>query len=134
MQKKLKQYSLFQIIPIYIKDALSEEVNILNVIDEVESRVPQHIAQTVDAIYVGHFKEFSTKKINAMYRDGAIYISNSQDNDSDMIDDIIHEFAHAAEDIYAAEIYSDGVIQREFAGKRKRLESILQEYGYLDGV
>jgi hypothetical protein len=68
-----------------------------------------------------------------MYRDGAVYVSNDQDNLEDMADDIIHEFAHAVESNFAMEIYSDNKIQNEFLGKRRRLRDMLSEYGYLDG-
>ena len=84
----------------------------------------------MEAFYVGRFKEFEEKQVNAMYRDGAIYISNEQDNNEDMIDDLIHELAHAAEHLYAQEIYSDKKIQNEFLGKRKRLSDMIREYGY----
>tara|TARA_Y100000592_G_scaffold38296_2_gene60569 strand:- start:10647 stop:11327 length:681 start_codon:yes stop_codon:yes gene_type:complete len=133
-KRSLDQYSLFQVTPIYIKDALSDGVDILKVIDKVESTVPQHTMQGVEAVYVGHFKEFDDRGINAMFRDGAIYVSNIQDDEADMIDDIIHEIAHAVEETYAADIYGSGEIQREFVGKRKRLESLMSEYGYLDNA
>tara|TARA_R110001583_G_scaffold32239_4_gene110324 strand:- start:297 stop:977 length:681 start_codon:yes stop_codon:yes gene_type:complete len=133
-KRNLDQYSLFQVIPIYMKDPLSDGVDILKVIDDVEARVPQRTTQGVEALYVGHFKEFDDRGINAMFKDGAIYVSNSQDNEADMVDDIIHEVAHAAEETHAADIYSSGEIQREFIGKRKRLESLLVEYGYLNNI
>lgn len=66
-----------------------------------------------------------------MYRDGAVYVSSDQDNNADMVDDIIHELAHAAEEIHARHIYSDNLIQQEFLGKRKRLRDLIFQYGYL---
>jgi hypothetical protein len=47
-----------------------------------------------------------------------------------MIDDIVHEIAHAVEESKIEEVYFDGVIEREFLGKRERLCSLLISEGY----
>ena len=47
-----------------------------------------------------------------------------------MIDDIIHEMAHAAEELYLDLIYGDGLIEQEFKGKRIRLYYLLNEEGF----
>ena len=47
-----------------------------------------------------------------------------------MVDDIVHEIAHAAEEKYWAEIYGDGSVEEEFISKRKRLFDILRSYEY----
>ncbi len=130
-RRSQKHLKIFGSIDLFIKDPLPENINILKVIEEVEQKIPSHIASQVDAFYVGSFKEFEEKQVNAMYRDGAIFVSNEQDDDADMIDDLIHELAHAAEDIYAREIYSDNKIQEEFLGKRRRLRDLIHQYGYL---
>ena len=127
-----KHFKIFGLIDFFIKDPLPDNIDILNVIKNVEEKIPFQITSEVDAFYVGRFKEFEERQVNAMYRDGAIFVSNDQDDDADMIDDLIHELAHAAEDIYAREIYSDNKIQQEFIGKRKRLRDLIYEYGYLD--
>ena len=49
-----------------------------------------------------------------------------KDDDKDMIDDIIHEIAHLAEENLGHYIYSDRKIIDEFLGKRERLYSILK--------
>ena len=69
----------------------------------------------------------SPRGINAYYEDGAIYITNDQSNDMDMIDDIIHEIAHACEEMYMDQVYGDGMIVREFTAKRNNLAVILQD-------
>tara|TARA_R110002020_G_scaffold90434_3_gene220188 strand:- start:7703 stop:8398 length:696 start_codon:yes stop_codon:yes gene_type:complete len=126
-----KHFKIFGVIDFYIKDPLPENIDIVKVIAQVEEKIPFHITNEVDAFYVGNFKEFEEKQVNAMYRDGAIYVSSDQDNDADMIDDLIHELAHAAEEIHARHIYSDNLIQQEFLGKRKRLRDLIFQYGYL---
>ena len=118
-------------VNLYILEPLPGHISVLSVIEGVAEKVPAHLVSNIDAIYVGVFAEFEEKQINAMYRDGAIYVSSQQDNAPDMIDDIIHEIAHASEHENSREIYSDNKIQTEFIGKRERLERLLSEYGYL---
>jgi len=132
-QRSQKCLKIFNTIDLFIKDPLPSGVNILEVIREVEKRVPFHLTSEIDVFYVGNFKEFQEKQVNAMYRDGAVYVTNDQDDVMDMVDDIVHEIAHATEHIYVQVIYSDGRLQEEFFGKRKRLEGMIREYGYLDG-
>ena len=67
------------------------------------------------------------KDINAYFEDGAIYVTNKQDDDMDMIEDIIHEIAHAVEYNYQEFIYGSGSLQREFVAKRKRLSGLLSQ-------
>ncbi len=85
-----------------------------------------NIINSVDVIYVGQFKEFVQFDYNAMYKDGAMYITNEQDDLNDMLDDIVHEYAHAIEDKNYNLIYSDKAIQKEFLVKRSILENRLK--------
>ena len=80
-------------------------------------------------IYVGQFEDFKRRDINAYFEDGALYISNEQDDEMDIIDDIVHEVAHAVEKEYGWQIYT-GEIEREFIAKRRRLYDMLKSYGY----
>ena len=85
---------------VFIQDPLPENVNINGVFEEVESILPKYFLRLVDVVYIGDFSFFKERDINAMYLDGALYISNEQDDNDDMKDDIIHEFAHALEEKY----------------------------------
>jgi len=121
---------LFNKIAVFIKDPLPEDVDIDYVISSVEKKVPEHLVYGIDLVYVGQFEEFEERQTNAAYKDGALYITNEQSDEDDMIDDIVHEMAHACEESYYSLIYSDGSIQNEFAGKRKRLFEILKAEEY----
>ena len=115
----------------FVKDPLPEDVNLEYVLDSVTEAVPPHLLGIVDSVLVGDFDEFKDRQINAMYKDGAIYITNAQTDNEDMIDDIIHELAHAVEKEYGYEIYaSDRKITNEFKIKRKQLKRILGDNGY----
>ena len=117
---------------IYLKDQLPYGFDLEYVIDTVESLVPESLVNNIDVIYVGKFPEFENGDLpfNAKYKDGALYITNNQDNENDMIDDIVHEFAHAIEEQYEEQIYYDMSLENEFKGKRERLYHLLDQEGY----
>ena len=128
--KRMKDtYSLHN-IEIFIKDQLPEHIDMNFILKYIKMRVPYTLLRGVDMIYVGKFKHLEVRDANAIYQDGAIYLTNEQDDDKDMIDDIIHEIAHSVEELYGHHIYDDGSIQREFLGKRKRLFQDLKNHDY----
>ena len=95
-------------VHVYFKDKIeNQDVNVEKVIATVESKVPHHLLSELEMIIVGWFKEFEERDINAFYKDAILHISNEQDDNEDMVDDIIHEIAHAVEEVYGFDIYSD---------------------------
>jgi len=128
-QSRQKEKLLFNSIPVLIKDPLPEEIDVDNVLSQVEERIPKEFLENVDGIYIGDFEVFRQKQTNAAYENGALYVSNEQDDLQDMVDDIVHESAHALEDQHWQEIYADGEIEQEFVGKRQRLFHIFKEEG-----
>ena len=116
-------------IPIYIKNKFVNNIDMNFVTKYIISRIPSYMMKGVDVIYVGQFEDLILRNVNAIYQDGAIYITNEQRDEMDVIDDIIHEFAHACEKEYTHLVYS-GPIEREYMGKRRRLYSILKAEGY----
>jgi hypothetical protein len=123
--RKFKDMYNMSGVDVYIKDRLPEDVNPEFVFNYINARIPFHLTTGVDIIYIGQFPEMKERDINAYYEDGAIYVTNEQDDEMDMIDDVIHELAHAVEMSQDELIYGTGEIQREFAAKRKNLSDRL---------
>ena len=117
---------------VYLKDQLPYGFDLNYVVRTVEELIPRHLAHNVDAVYVGNFDNFNYngRNYNAAYEDGALYISNDQDDENDMIDDIVHEMAHAVEEQHGEQIYGDSSVQNEFLGKRERLYYLLEQEGF----
>ena len=117
-------------IHVYFKDPLlNDEINLESVISKVEETIPHHLLSEVEMIIVGWFEEFEERKLNAFYKDGALYVSNAQDDEMDMYDDIVHEVAHSIEAPLGYTIYEDEKIKNEFLRKRKYLHNILSSHG-----
>ena len=127
--KKLSNQKIGQ-INIFFKDPFINDLNYEIVFREVDQLLPDHMLDLVDVIYIGEFKDFKKKNANAMYSDGAIYVDCKQEDENDLIDDVVHEFAHAVEDKFGDFIYLDEDIKQNFLGKRKKLENILKYENY----
>ena len=117
-------------IPVWTEDPLPDSINLRQVLLDVAKRLPNIYLKYIQAVRIGIFEEMLEKELNALYKDGVLYVSNMQDNNTDMLDDIIHEIAHAVEDHNHDLVYGDEKVLLEFLGKRKRLYELLKSEGY----
>jgi len=127
---KLKtEFVIFGSVKVFLIDKIVNDVNYMSVLKKVESIIPEHFLYNVDAIYIIDHADFYERGINAMYKDGAIYITNSQRDESDLLDDLLHEIAHATESIFQKHIYSDFKIRNEFSSKCVKMMQIMKSRG-----
>ena len=118
-------------IQVFTKDQMiNDSISVESAIAKYESKLPDHIRNEVEMIIVGHFDEFEERDINAFYKDGALYVSNFQSNNDDLLDDLVHETAHSLEEAYGFEIYGDEKIKQEFLSKRINLYHLLRDIGF----
>ena len=125
--RRMKDHFNLNGVSVIVKDALPEDVNLEFVLNYIAARVPFYLTQNIEMIYVGKFPEMEEREINAFFENDAIYVTNDQEEEMDMIEDIIHEISHAVEQYNQEFIYGDGALQREFIAKRKRLSSLLSQ-------
>jgi len=128
-KEQQKEYTLFGKF-FYLKDSFLQPINVQSVINEIESVIPMHLFNEVDEILVGNFDFLLERGMEAIYKDGAIYITNQLYTEKDLFENIIHETSHSLEYSHGQFIYADRKMQTEFLGKRARLKSILQSEGY----
>ena len=119
LEQKFKHFSVM------ITHPLPENIDVRYVFEDLENLFPAHFLKLIDIVYIGKYSFFEKRKINAMFSDGAMYISNDQDNNLDLKDDIVHELAHAIEDKYDDYIYYDEKIKNEYFTKLKKLKNYL---------
>ena len=129
-KKQHKEGIFLNNIHIFIKDEIVGDVDLNNVLNKVKKSIPLHLFNGLDAIYVGQFKELQQREVNAAFMDGALYISNIQQDEESMLEDLIHEIAHSLEEQSNFNVYQDDSIYDEFLGKRLRLQKILESNGY----
>ena len=125
--KKMRDHFSLNGVSVIVKDALPEEVNLEFVLNYIAARVPFFLTQNIEIIYVGKFPEMEEREINAFYENDAIYVTNEQEEEMDMIEDIIHEISHAVEQNNQEFIYESGQLQREFLAKRRSLSNLLSQ-------
>ena len=124
------EYSLFGDIYVYIKDPLTTPINVGRVIKQVEETIPAFLAQGVESIFIGQFEELTSREVDAVFDNGTMYLTNDQQSEEDMFDDIVHEFAHSIEEWAGMEIYGDSTLKYEFLAKREILFKQLSQLGY----
>lgn len=125
--RRMKDMFNLNDITIIIKDKISDDVDFEFVLNYIAARVPFYLTSNIEMIYVGQFPEMKERDINAFYENDAIYVTNKQDGEMDMIEDVIHEISHAVEQYNQEFIYGSGALQREFVAKRKRLSALLSQ-------
>jgi len=128
-RKDLGEYTLFGKINVYTLAPVPEVVDVSYVLDVIEEKIPSVFFHDIDSIFIGEFKEFVERDVNAFYSDGAIFVTNWQDSNEDLLDDIVHEAAHAVWRMFPEYIYDDN-LEQEFFGKRKRLFHRLRGEGW----
>jgi len=111
-------------------DPMPDSINAQGCFAAVEDIFPRHYYQDLQHIQIGHRQEFDERNITALYDDGVLYLTNQQKSDKDLLDDIVHEFAHHLEEIYTDTIYGDQKVVKEFRHKRQQLNFELQSEGY----
>jgi hypothetical protein len=124
------QHFSFGGITVAIDDPLPENIDLRSVLKVVEKNIPKILYSDIEQIRVGEYDFFEERNINALYKDGILFISNDQSSFNDLLDDVIHEIAHHVEQKLPEAIYGDQLIKREFIKKRKELEFELRSEGY----
>ena len=86
--KSLPEYN-FGNVQVVVKDPIENDIDLASVFTKINYMVPDHFIRLIDIVYIGEFELFAEKKVNAYFLDDALYISNNQDDEEDLIDDVI---------------------------------------------
>lgn len=108
-------------IPVYFKDGLTKKINMDSVCKRAGNLLPAFLFKNISAISIGSYNTLDDRNVDSVYNKKIIYLTNVQDNEEDIIENIVHEVAHSLEEIYTDQIYGDGLLKREFLKKRKQL-------------
>ena len=95
---------------VYFKDEmLNDLIDVDAAVAKYESIIPKHFSYLeIEMIVLWVIlSNFMRRGINAFYDGGTIYISNLQDDEEDILDDLVHELSHGVEDQYGYQIYGD---------------------------
>lgn len=111
-----------------IKDPIPKEINIDRVMNLLRANLPISSYEGLNNVYIGKFDILDKRELSALHYKDNIYVNSKKvDNEKDLLDDIVHEFAHRFEENNSEVIYEDGKIVNEFIGKRNRLFDLLSQ-------
>ena len=117
-------------VQVNIKDPVTaSDFSIKRVLQQVEKSVPRHLTRGIKQINIGQFEFLSKRHLQGLYTDSSIYVTNVQDSEEDLLDDIVHEIAHSVEKEFFDLIYADQKVKREFLKKRKKTWQIFKQQG-----
>ena len=127
---KNKKQNRYTILGIHVEEHdIPENISVKKTIESALSRIPRHLTSYIKHIKVGPYSVLKNRNIQAMYKDNTIYATNVQKDSDDLLDDLIHEFAHSIEDYRNNDIYGDRTVEREFLLKREKMWSKLKSRG-----
>jgi len=115
-------------IKLYIKEEMPEHINVPECLDFIFSKMPKFFYSKVASIQIGQFVNLQQRKLDALYENGIIYLSNMQEDDQYFISSIVHEIAHSFEEEYYETVYDDKTIENEFLSKREQMLRILEAH------
>ncbi len=116
-----KVYFHIHSIPVYFKDGLTKKINMDSVCKRTANILPPFYFKNVSALSVGQYDTLDDRAVDSVFDKKIIYLTNVQDDEDDIIENIIHEVAHSLEEVYSETIYGDGLLKKEFLKKRKQL-------------
>ena len=119
-------------IRIYIKEPITDRIDLKGCFDYIFGRMPKKIYQNVERVMIGNFPFLNKRKVHAMYENGTIYLTNVHEDESTFISDMVHEVAHSFEEKEKEEIYKDEKIKNEFISKRQTLFRLLDSHGLIN--
>jgi hypothetical protein len=122
-----KQYTLFNRIIVTVENPLPEKVSLQAVLNRLKESIPKHLLSDLETIYVGDFKPLNDRKIDSMYVNGTVLVSNKHESEKALFNTLLHEFAHAIEEQMSQYLYDDGDLSREFLAKRNTLFNMLKD-------
>jgi hypothetical protein len=129
IKTKFRETFLFGDVFVYATKPLPSDIDLPMILQQIEDKVPEYIGKMIDSILIGDFPQLQRDPpILAFYENGSLFVSSDPPDNKSMFKAILHEMAHAVEEVHGLDIYSDGELENEFLRKRVHLKSKLQDY------
>jgi len=110
------------------QESPSNAFDMVKAIRKIEESLPEYLFTLIEQIDVRYHEDLQARDIEAAYDSGTIYIQNSIPSEDKFFEYVVHEIAHALEQVYGYEIYADSSIENEFKRKRSLLVEKMVAY------
>ena len=120
--REKREILFFNRIPVMIQD--KPNYNIEGVLGKLQKTLPQQLVTGLDYILISKSNYMQDREVEAIYKDGIIYMTPEMEDANEALLSMVHEIAHLIEEEHP-DIYLDETIETEFIGKRNKLEQIL---------
>lgn len=109
---------------------LGKDIDIEKVIGLLKNNLPISSYLGINNVYFGDFEILKKRSLTALHHKDNIYVSSEElTSEKEILDDLVHEFAHRFEENNAEMIYEDGKVINEYLGKMNRLHDLItQDY------
>lgn len=114
-----------------IQQPVQAGVNLEGCFSYVFDSMPSIFYSRVKEVKIGEFPFLKSRQVEAIYKNGVIYLTNNHENNHSVISDLVHEIAHSFEETEFEKIYGDNSVKNEFLAKRERLFHSLQSLGLI---
>lgn len=112
---------------------LKKDIDIEKVMGLLRSNLPVSSYTGINNVYFGEFDILKRRSLTALHHKDNIYISSEElTSEKEILDDLVHEFAHRFEENNSERIYEDGKIINEYLGKMNRLHDLIVQDHNLD--
>jgi hypothetical protein len=122
----------FSGLRVEIEHPVQPGVNLEGCFSYVFDSMPKIFYSKVKQVKIGQFPFLKSRQVEAIYKDGTIYLTSSHENNHSVISDLVHEIAHSFEEDKSNEIYGDKSIKNEFLSKREKLYYSLESFGLVN--
>jgi len=122
-----KELMFFNRIPVMIQD--KPTYNIEEVLEKLQKTLPPQLVSGLDYVLISKSSYMEDREVEAIYKDGIIYMTPEMEDTEDALLSMVHEIAHLVEEIHP-DIYLDETIETEFIGKRNKLEQLLTAHDF----
>jgi hypothetical protein len=120
--REKREMLFFNRIPVMIQD--KPNYNIESILGSLQKTLPQQLVTGLDYVLISKSNYMQDREVEAIYKDGIIYMTPEMEDTNEALLSMIHEIAHLVEEEHP-DIYLDETIETEFIGKRNKLEQIL---------
>jgi hypothetical protein len=121
-------------INVFVKNPLSIDIDLYKFLGDFFDNIPKVFLQNIELILIGEFDNLKQRQVDAIFENGAIYITNIQRSEEDFLSDLVHEIAHSFEEVNMDFLYGDSLIENEFLEKRKKLYNELKSKNLLNNI